>query len=156
MFVKESNLERKIWKAYVEDHLEQNYFKICVREEGERDHLLKHLLKWEQSWVYMSEWKLCTIKDYARSAWCAHCRTPWWENNKGVVGENFLLAENEGRRKTLHSHMCKVLKYQVGYIKINSSYISIFQSDRLHLRTFQWTLWHVSQSGRGRMPSLWW
>jgi hypothetical protein len=41
----------------------------------------------------------------------AHGGTPWCKNNKEFVGENFLLAQNEGRQS--HSHMCKMLKYQV-------------------------------------------
>jgi hypothetical protein len=52
-------------------------------------------------------------KGHARSAQRAHGKTPWWENNKGVVGKDFLLAENEGRHITLHLHVYKVPKYQV-------------------------------------------
>jgi hypothetical protein len=49
---------------------------------------------------------------YAISAWCAHGGTLWWENNKGVVGEDFLLDWNERRHKALCLHMCKMPKYQ--------------------------------------------
>jgi hypothetical protein len=39
--------------------------------------------------------------------------TSWRKNNKKVVGEDFLLAQNELRRGTLHPHMCEVSKYQM-------------------------------------------
>jgi hypothetical protein len=39
--------------------------------------------------------------------------TLWRKNNKRVVGEDFLLAQNEGRCGTLHLQMCEVSKYQI-------------------------------------------
>jgi hypothetical protein len=74
---------------------------------------LDGLLRWKQSRVYVPIGKLCTIKGYAKSAWCAHGNTSWWKNNKGVIGEDFLLAQNEGRCRALCSNMCKVPKYQI-------------------------------------------
>jgi hypothetical protein len=42
---------------------------------------------------------------------------PWHDivekKNKIVVGEDFLLAQNEWRRGTLHLHLCEVSKYQI-------------------------------------------
>jgi len=74
---------------------------------------LDGLLRWKQSRVYVPKGKVAH-ESHARSAWCAHGGTPWWEVDKKVVGENFLLTWNEGRHKTLRPHVCEVLKYQVG------------------------------------------
>jgi hypothetical protein len=35
----------------------------------------------------------------------SHARNACCEDNKKVVGENFLLAQNEGRCRTLHLHV---------------------------------------------------
>ncbi len=34
-------------------------------------------------------------KESCTQTWCTHRGTPWWKNNKGVVGEDFLLVGNE-------------------------------------------------------------
>jgi len=39
--------------------------------------------------------------------------TLWRKKNKIVVGEDFILAQNEGRRGTLNPYLCKVSKYQI-------------------------------------------
>jgi hypothetical protein len=61
MYVEESNLERKIWKAYVEDRLAQSYFNdLCQKKKVRGITLLDGLLRWKQSWVYELKGKLRT------------------------------------------------------------------------------------------------
>ncbi len=60
---------------------------VMVERRAESQTFLDGLLKWKQSWVYVLKGKLHT-----KVAQEMH-ECPWrWENNKGVVGENFLLA----------------------------------------------------------------
>ncbi len=84
-----------------------------LKKEGERDHLSRWIAKMEAVKSVCAKRKVAH-ESHARSAWCAHGGTPWWEVDKKVVGENFLLTWNEGRHKTLRPHVCEVLKYQVG------------------------------------------
>ncbi len=98
---------------YVEDCLTQSYFKdFHQKKKVRRITLIDKLLRWKQSRICV-EGKVAH-KGHGRNAWCAHGGTPWRENNKKVVGENSLLAQNEGKHRTLHLHLCQVPKYQIG------------------------------------------
>jgi hypothetical protein len=59
MFIKESNLKKKIQKAYVEDCFTQSYFNdLHQKKKVKGITLLDGLLKWKQSQIYVPKGKL--------------------------------------------------------------------------------------------------
>ncbi len=61
MFIKESDLSRKLKEGYVNDHLAKHYFDKLRQKHKMRSISLKNgMFKWKQSWVYVSTGKLHT------------------------------------------------------------------------------------------------
>jgi hypothetical protein len=115
-----------------------------LEKEGERDHCSIHIAKMEAIMSVCAKGKVAH-ESHVRSAWCAHGGTSWWKDDKIIVGENFLLAWNEGRHKTLRLHDCVwSVKVPSWYTRKSSSHISPSQSHLVHLNVFQWILWYVS------------
>jgi hypothetical protein len=65
--------------------------------------ILDGLLRWKRSQDYVPEGKLHTkvMQEMHDVPMVEHCG----EKTKKVVGENFLLAQNEGRHRAIHPHM---------------------------------------------------
>ncbi len=144
MFIWESDLDRKIQKAYVEHCLAQSYFNDLRQKKKVRGITLTKM----ETIMNLCAKRKITYKSHARNAWCAHGKTLWWKDNKKVVGEKILLAWNEGRHKAICSHVWSA-KIPSQYIRRRLGCIGPSQSLQIHLTMFQWILWHVSQNGKG-------
>jgi len=64
---------------------------LTLKKEGERNHHSRWIVKMEAITSLCAKRKV-VHESHARSARCTHDETLWWEENKSVIGKNFLLA----------------------------------------------------------------